>query len=236
MTRLPLKICGITRPQDARLVAATGAAYAGFVFAAKSPRFIAPERAAGLDTGPALRVGVFTGTPPDELRRVMALARLDFVQLHGGEDLETCRAVGRAVGPERVIKVLWPEALAPDLSDLPDSESRPESRLEALARECERFAPVCALFLLDAGQRGGGSGRSLDFALFRDFAPPRPWLLAGGLGPHNLAEAVAACSPHAFDCNSGLEEAPGRKDPGLVRAAATILARSRPPVPEQSSS
>lgn len=208
MTRLPLKICGITRDEDARLCDAVGARYAGFIFAAASPRFISPERAARLDTGGVLRVGVFVGAPPDEICRVAALARLDYVQLHGGEDAAVCRAVG----PERVIKVLWPEA-SPGSADA----------LAALRLDCERYAPVCAMFLFDAGQSGGGSGRSLRFTSFGDFASPRPWLLAGGLGPLNLAEAAQSCAPHAFDCNSGLEEAPGRKSPEKARAVAAIL-------------
>lgn len=208
MTRLPLKVCGVTREEDARLCAAIGARYVGFIFASKSPRFIPPERAARLDAGGALRVGVFVGAPPEEICRAAKQARLDYVQLHGGEDAAVCRAVG----PERVIKVLWPDA-SPGSADA----------LAALRTECERYAPVCAMFLLDAGQSGGGSGRSLRFASFGDFAPPRPWLLAGGLGPHNLAEAARSCAPHAFDCNSGLEEAPGRKSPEKARAVAAIL-------------
>ena len=247
MNALPLKICGLTRGEDARLCAEIGAAYVGFIFVAASPRCITPERVARLDTGGALRVGVFAGTPPDEVRRIMALARLDYAQLHGGESPDLCRAVG----PERVIKVLWPEALAaaaksgpvsgpvsgPALGSAagevggkaagvptgPAPGANPGTALDALYAECERFAPVCSLFLLDAGQRGGGGGRSLAFEALRDFRPSRPWLLAGGLGPDNLAVAAATCSPHAFDCNSALEEAPGRKSAALVRAAAEVL-------------
>lgn len=208
MTLLPLKICGVTRDEDARLCAAIGARYVGFIFAASSPRVISPERAARLDAGGALRVGVFVGASPEEICRVAKRARLDYVQLHGGENVAVCRAIG----PERVIKVLWPEALTGSAD-----------ALAALRPECERYAPVCAMFLLDAGQSGGGSGRNLCFASFDGFAPPRPWLLAGGLGPHNLAEAARSCAPHAFDCNSGLEESPGRKSPEKARAVAAIL-------------
>lgn len=216
MSLLPLKICGLTRTRDAALCAEVGAAYAGFVFAAKSPRCVSPGRAARMDTGRAARVGVFAGAGPEEVRETMRLARLDYAQLHGGEDAAFCRAVG----PERVIKVFWPEALR-------SGEESEGALPAALERECARFASVCALFLLDAGLSGGGSGQSLPFRALRAFRPARPWLLAGGLGPRNLAEAVAACAPLAFDCNSGLEEEPGRKNPALVRRAASILARHR---------
>lgn len=219
MKRLPLKICGLTRPEDALLCAEVGAAYAGFIFAPESPRRISPERAASLQTGAALRVGVFANALPEAVLDIMNLARLDYAQLHGGESVDVCRAVG----PDRVIKVFWPQAGHGDDGAGGDAAVRHAAAAEKLRRDCELFAPVCALFLLDAGQGGGGSGQSLDFAALSDFRPPRPWLLAGGLGPHNLAMAAAACAPHAFDCNSELEQTPGRKDAVLVRRAAAVL-------------
>ena len=207
------KICGLTRAEDAALCHSLGADCIGCIFVPASPRFITPQRAALLPDGPALRTGVFAGTDLDEVRAIARLARLDLLQVHGGEDPAFCRALG----PERVIKTLWPEKLTP----------------EELDRELDRFAPVCAYFLLDAGTSGGGSGNSLKTDTLRRIRPPRPWLLAGGLGPDNLRSALAAFEPGAgpigVDLNSALESAPGIKDHELVRRALTLVKGRRLP-------
>lgn len=190
------KICGLTRPEDVAACHRLGADFVGFIFVRRSPRCVTPEQAALLPDGPALRVGVFAGSDPAEVRAVARVARLDMIQLHGGEDVGFCRALGA----ERVIKTLWPERRAP----------------KETAEEMERFAPVCAWFLFDAGSGGGGSGKLSDTAALRRLRPPRPWFLAGGLGADNLAPALAslppALRPHGLDMNSALERSPGVKD------------------------
>ncbi|MDR2075447.1 MAG: phosphoribosylanthranilate isomerase [Desulfovibrio sp.] len=211
---LPLKVCGLTREEDVRLCLDLGARFTGFIFAPRSPRRILPGDAAAMPRGPAARVGVFAGQDAAEVIRTLKQARLDYAQLHGGEDEDFCRAVG----PERIIKTIWPERLGRDGALF---------RREDLEAECARFAPVCAFFLLDAGLQGGGSGRPLAWGTLDGFAPPRPWILAGGLGPDNLAQALAACSPWAVDCNSGVEKAPGRKDAGKLLDAAALLRASQ---------
>jgi phosphoribosylanthranilate isomerase len=166
-----------------------------------------------MPAGMAARVGVFAGLPAGEVLRIMKTARLDLAQLHGDEDEAFCRAVG----PERVIKVLWPQRFA---------AARPEDADGAavlLHEACLRFAPACAFFLLDAGPSGGGGGAVMPWEGLRGFMPPRPWLLAGGLAPDNLHNAFAACSPWAADLNSGVEEAPGLKDAVKLTAAAAVL-------------
>ena len=211
MPELLCKICGLTRAEDAALCHSLGADFIGFIFVPATPRFVAPRRAAALPDGPALRTGVFAGTELVELRESARLARLDFIQLHGGEEPVFCSAVG----PERVIKTLWPEKLTP----------------EALEREMERFAPVCAYFLFDAGIRGGGSGKSLGTDILRRIRPPRPWLLAGGLGPENLRSALAGFAPESIpngvDMNSALESAPGIKNHECVRKALALAKGQR---------
>lgn len=206
MPELLCKVCGLTRSEDVALCHSLGAAFTGFIFVPSSPRFVLPRVVAALPGGPALRVGVFAGMDRDAVRRTARSARLDMIQLHGGENVDFCRAMG----PERVIKVLWPEALSP----------------EALALELERFAPVCAYFLLDAGTSGGGSGGSLSLAGLCRTAFPRPWLLAGGLGPATLVPALDAFAPgfgpDGADMNSALESAPGVKNPELLRAALAL--------------
>jgi phosphoribosylanthranilate isomerase len=207
---LPLKVCGLTRAEDVRLCLELGVRFTGFIFAPASPRRLSPEAARALPRGGAARVGVFAGQEAAEVERILAVARLDYAQLHGGEAEDFCRALG----PDRVIKTIWPERLARGAAPF---------RLEDLEAECARFAPVCSFFLLDAGLGGGGSGTALAWEALKGFVPPRPWLLAGGLGPDNLPLALAACAPWALDCNSGVEDAPGRKNEKKLRAAAAAL-------------
>ncbi|MDR2124373.1 MAG: phosphoribosylanthranilate isomerase [Desulfovibrio sp.] len=210
---LPAKVCGLTRASDVRLCLELGFRCTGFIFVPGSPRRISPEQAAALPAGDALRVGVFAGRAAEDVLRVMRTARLDLAQLHGDEDENFCRTVG----PERVIKVLWPQRFAP---------ARPDGAgetAELLGAECLRFAPVCSLFLLDAGLSGGGGGKSRRWNDLRSFRPPRPWIAAGGLGPDNLESVFATCSPWAVDLNSGVEERPGLKDAAKLRAAAAAL-------------
>jgi phosphoribosylanthranilate isomerase len=218
-----IKVCGLVREEDARLCLELGVDMTGFLFVPSSPRCIPPESAARLPRGGAARVGVFAGQSLDFVRAAFRLADLDYAQLHGGEDADFCRAVG----PERVIKVLWPRRLlrpknpggkaSPAWPGAPGSE--PADLLpDILHEECSRFAGACACFLLDAGTEGGGSGGVLPWNLLQGFAPDVPWLLAGGLGPRTVKEALAACSPQGIDCNSGVEDAPGEKNPHLLRS------------------
>jgi phosphoribosylanthranilate isomerase len=201
------KICGLTRAEDVELCNALGADFVGFVFVRKSPRFVTPERAALLPGGRALRVGVFAGADRKEIDDIARRARLDLIQLHGGEGPELCRALG----PERVIKVFWPERLGPG----------------ELEREAERFAPVCSRFLTDAGSGGGGGGKIPRAEALPRAPLPRPWLLAGGLGPDTLVSVLDGLfperQPDGADLNSALESAPGVKDHELVRKAVLLV-------------
>lgn len=209
-----VKVCGITRREDARACAEAGADLLGFIFHPASPRFVRPDFPAGLtaaDKGRARTVGVFVKQSADEVRQIMDNAGLDLAQLHGGQDPEFCRDVG----PERVVKVFWPERYA-SLTDL-----------EA---DMARFAD-CALFLLDAGTSGGGHGKSLNSSALSGLKSSRSWLLAGGLGPDNLRDALDACasaSLEGVDLNSGVESAPGLKDIEKVRTAIAACRRSNP--------
>lgn len=212
-----IKVCGLTREEDVRLCLELGIGFTGFIFAPGSPRRVSPEAASRLPSGNAARVGVFVNQTLDEVRRVMSFAGLDYAQLHGNEDTDFCRALG----PERVIRVLWPERLLPRRGE-GDGLSG-EALLEALRRECAAYADACALFLLDAGSGGGGSGRVLPWSLLAGFSPPRPWLLAGGIGPLNAAKAFAACVPFGVDCNSAVESAPGIKDAKLLHSLVVNL-------------
>lgn len=199
-----IKVCGLTRQQDADAAARLGAHFCGFIFHPASPRSLTPQAAAAIDTGGMARVGVFVGQGAEEILDIMRGARLDFAQLHGAQS----RACAERIGASRVIRVFWPERYAD------------RQELEA---DMEAHAGACAWFLLEAGRAGGGSGRQQDWARLAGLRPPRPWLLAGGLTPVNAAVAAAACRPDGLDFNSGVEEAPGKKSPELLAAALAAV-------------
>ena len=201
---IQVKVCGMTNPEDALAVSDLGADFAGFIFHPPSPRNVGPELPAALDMGSTRKVGVFVAQSPDEVLDIMEAGDLHLAQLHGGQDADFCRAVGM----NQVIKVLWPERY---------------ERSEDLLRDMETFAPVCRYLLLDAGSSGGGHGRAMDFSRLANIVPPCPWLLAGGLGPDNLAEAIEACDPDGVDLNSGVESTPGKKDPVKLKTALGIV-------------
>lgn len=211
--RIHIKICGLRRQSDLERAALLGADLGGFIFAQESPRRIVPEDAAKLDSRGLLRVGVVTDTNPDTLRELIYAARLDMLQLHGDQTKSCIQAL--ALPPERIIRTLWP--------------SRYASR-EALENDMERLASEVGLFLLDAGTVGGGSGQRLAPDFLAGLRSPRPWFLAGGLGPENVAEAIGICSSsssfYGVDLNSGLEEAPGCKNAGLMQAAITGIRKA----------
>lgn len=216
MNRLLVKICGQTRAETARLCVELGANMLGFIFHPKSPRCTAPALPASLLLPGVLKVGVFVDQSVNETAALMRSGRLDVAQLHGGQEHAFCRALADVLGPERIMKVVWPEKAA---------------SLAALQDELDSFAPLCGRFLADAGKDGGGHGRGIADAaadvLFQARFP-RPWLLAGGLGPQTVGPAFAhfrhgTSAPAGLDINSGVESAPGVKDETLLRAAFSAI-------------
>jgi phosphoribosylanthranilate isomerase len=186
-----VKICGITRLEDALAAVAAGADALGFVFYPESPRAVAIEQAAEIicQLPPFVSsVGLFVNAERAVIEATVADCGLDLIQLHGDEAPAECLFPGR-----RVIKALR----------IRDAAS--------LAR-AEDYK-VCGL-LLDAwsDQVYGGSGETFDWRLLKDFAARQPVILAGGLTPENVAAAVAAVRPYAVDVSSGVECAPGSKD------------------------
>lgn len=204
MSALIVKVCGLTRPEDVIGCAAAGADFLGCIFAAKSPRRVTPAQAAALPRTDAKRVGVFVEQTVPEILAIMDEAALDLAQLHGDHTPDDCRAIG----PRRVIRTFWPDRY-PDLA--------------GLAAAMAAYAGAAGYALLDAGSAGGGHGRTLDWAALADLDAPMPWLLAGGLGPDNLAEAIATARPHGVDLNSGVETSPGVKELAKVRRCLWTL-------------
>lgn len=204
---MKVKICGITRLEDAETAVALGADMLGFNFYQGSKRFIAPENAAALirqlhekisrlthhaSRSPRL-VGVFVNSPLEEVMRIMAQCGLDLAQFSGDE----------------------PPEMVAELAGKAFKAIRPSHSAEAQGL-VQQFAhlPQEPAFLLDAyhPQEYGGTGQTGDWALAAQLARQHPILLAGGLTPQNVATAVAQVQPWGVDVASGVESAPGRKD------------------------
>jgi phosphoribosylanthranilate isomerase len=196
------KVCGITRFADALHAVQHGATALGFVFWPDSPRYIAPDRAAMIvrELPPTITaVGVFVNQPVDEIARVAALAGIATIQLHGDEPAEYATTLG------------WPVWRAMSLADV-------KGTLEAW--------PLDTTILLDAHDpvRRGGTGQPIDWAQAADVARLRRVVLAGGLTPENVQQAIARVRPFGVDVSSGVEEAPGVKNLDKV---ARFLERAR---------
>jgi phosphoribosylanthranilate isomerase len=195
---LLVKICGITRADDAEVAVAAGARAIGFIFWPDSPRFIDPHRARTIvSTLPPFvtTVGVFVNQPSEYVNGVASLVRLGAVQLHGEETVDYASTLARPV-----IKALAVDA--------------------ATTAAAVDAWPARLTMLLDVRdpRRRGGTGRMIDWDVAATIAARRRVLLAGGLTPGNIAEAVARVRPFGIDVSSGVERAPGVKDHGRIRA------------------
>ena len=192
-----IKICGITRLEDALCASACGADAVGFIFHKESPRHITPERAAAIIAqlpGGIAKVGVFVNRGKEEVERTVDLCGLDLIQFHGDESPAYCRLFP----PERVIKAVSPKT---------------KEELRALDVYDVRA------FLVDARDAGryGGTGKRADWELAAALKKAHPLILAGGLDAENIEAALAAVAPQAVDINSGCESAPGIKDHDRMR-------------------
>ena len=191
--RTRVKICGITRPEDGREAAALGADAIGLVFVERSPRRVDvdPARAICAALPPlTTSVGLFMNAEPAFVRSVLEAVPLNWLQFHGDESADYCRSFGRPY--IKALPMGSPDSV--DYADWPDASA----------------------LLLDAHAAGGmgGSGQRLDWSALTP--PERPWILAGGLSPDNVAEAVRALKPTAVDVSSGVESAPGIKSGNLM--------------------
>lgn len=201
--RTRVKVCGITRVQDALAAAELGAFAVGFVFWPGSPRFIDPYRARAIAAAlppDVMTVGVFVDQPVDYVKSVAGLVPLGVVQLHGSESLDDfapvrCRLI-RAIGLAERFDVSSIDRLPPAVTVLLDAHD-----------------PV----------RRGGTGRTIDWAVAAGIARTRRTILSGGLRPDNVRAAVDAVRPFAIDVSSGVESAPGVKDAARLRALFAAL-------------
>jgi phosphoribosylanthranilate isomerase len=188
---IKVKICGITRLEDALAAADAGADALGFVFHPKSPRHVFPEQAASIirHLPPFVQtVGLFVNESLETVNRTAGLCGLDVVQLHGEESPEFCDAVTR-----RVIKAF---------------------RVKDITCLEPMNAYGAAAFLLDAWSPSahGGTGRTFNWEVAACAARVSRIILAGGLTPDNVAEAIRQVGPYGVDVSSGVEASPGKKD------------------------
>lgn len=205
-----MKVCGITTPQDAEIACAAGADAVGINFFPGSVRYVPPDRAAEIVRtigGRAVVVGVFVNERPGTIARICERLEIGTVQLSGNEP------------PTDAERIPGVRVKAVHLSG---------SEIPGRYREYP-----CEVFLIDAHHPGafGGTGRCLDWKSiggrigggrirFGEDSPERegtPWILAGGLTPENVLEAIRLARPHGVDVAGGIEATPGRKDPDRVR-------------------
>lgn len=205
MSDTRIKICGVTLPDDAARVAASGVDYIGLNFWPKSKRYLDPARgpmiaAAARAAGPAAIVGVFVDADVEDIVAIARDVALDIVQLHGEEEPEDVQEIAAATK-----RPVWKALSVGAEADLEGLEVWPVEHL-----------------LLDTPSAGrGGSGKTFDWslaALAQRRYPARRFVLAGGLDPHNVAAAIAAVRPFGVDVATGVEAAPGVKDADKLAA------------------
>jgi len=193
-----VKICGITNVRDAVWAARVGADAVGFVMVRGTPRHIEPEkvRPIVMELPPFVaRVGVFLDEEPETVIEIMDFCGLDYAQLHGHETPAQCARLK----DRKVIKAF-------------------RIRSEDDLRELEWYRVDAYLLDTRVEGRAGGTGQSFDWSIARAARTRGQIILAGGLRPDNVAEAVVAARPYGVDVASGVEEAPGKKSRELVEA------------------
>ncbi|MFT6911627.1 MAG: phosphoribosylanthranilate isomerase [Paracoccaceae bacterium] len=211
-----VKICGLSRAQDLTAVALSGANYAGFVFFEKSPRHLGFEAARDLAFAAPVglaKVALVVDADDAFLDALTAVVPLDMLQLHGAESPERVVAVKARYGLP-VMKALG----VADAGDLP---------------EIDVYAQVADQLLIDAkppkdASLPGGNGLAFDWRLIAGRRWSVPWMLAGGLTPANVAQAIALTGARQVDVSSGVEASPGIKDPDLINAF--VNAAQTPPL------
>jgi phosphoribosylanthranilate isomerase len=195
-----IKICGLTRVDEALGCAKLGADAIGLVFFPKSPRYVTDKQALTISSAVSdqvKRVGVFVNSSLDEILRKVDVCRLSAAQLHGQESPDLVRKLSDEGIP--VIKVLFVDG-KPSLA------------------EADQYAASAFLVECSKGPLPGGNAMVWDWGAVKPFGEDHPLILAGGLSPENVVQAVSSARPHAVDVSSGVEASPGRKDLGRVAA------------------
>ena len=199
------KICGINEPQSLRAAITAGAAHIGLVFFPPSPRAISPQEAAMLAADIPLdvnTVGLFVNPENSLIDQVLEAVPLDIIQLHGKESPERVAEIRARTGRE-VMKAIG---------------IREKADLEAI----KLYEPVADRLLFDAkppegAKLPGGNAVAFDWTLLEEKTWEKPWMLAGGLTPDNVATAVKLTGAPCVDTSSGVEDKPGHKNPQKIR-------------------
>lgn len=206
------KICGLKDAATVKAAVAGGAAFVGLVFYPASPRAVDFAQAAELSSlvpPPIKKVGLFVDPTNETLVACLAEVPLDMIQLHGTEP------------PKRVAQIAG-------LTGLPVIKAIRVARSKDLA-DVKRYEVVADWLLFDAKATDpkllGGTGQSFDWSLLKDIQLSKPWMLAGGLNDKNLAEAVHMTGARVIDVSSGVEDAPGQKNPTKITALLEIAAK-----------
>ena len=219
-----VKTCGLSDRPAVDAALAGGARFLGFVFFPPSPRNVSPARAAALGAGlPEGTATVGVVVEPDDgfLDGILSEVRLDYIQLHGKESPARAQAIRARTGC-RIIKAI-------SVSQASDIE------------RAEDYGESADLILFDAkaaadDTRPGGNARAFDWRLFEAAPPPSTgWFLSGGLDAANVGEAVRVTRATAVDVSSGIESAPGRKDPGKIGAFLAAAAAADGPTPSEAT-
>lgn len=201
-----VKICGITDPESLTAAVESGARFIGFVFFEKSPRHLDLEVAGYLAkyVPTAVRaVGLFVDPTDEDLERTLSSVQLDMIQLHGHE------SPGRLAEIKQKFGLPLIKAIA--ISEKEDLEKVPGYEVTAdFIMFDAKPSPTDTL--------PGGNGLPFDWTILEGYKGIRPWFLAGGLNPDNVAEAIQKLEPDAVDVSSGVESAPGKKDLDKIRA------------------
>lgn len=201
--RIGVKICGLSEPAGFDAAIAHGADWVGFVFFDRSPRSVTPSQAARISArhpGGAGRIGLFVRASDLEIAACLDQVELDGLQIY--DTPERAEAIGARFGLP-----VWLARGVSTAADLP--QSVPQEHVTRLV--IESHAP-------ERADRPGGNGIRLDWTMLRGWQATRPWLLAGGLDPGNVAEAIRHSGATAVDVSSGVESGPGLKDPRRIAA------------------
>lgn len=193
-----VKICGITVAEQGVAIAQMGATALGFICVPTSPRYVTNAQINAVVNNLSVkvdRIGVFANARIEQICQTVAQAGLSGVQLHGDETDEFCQQLRQRLSQVEIIKALRVRSC------------------EALGR-VENYTPWVDTLLLDAyhPQMLGGTGTTLDWSSLQQFNPSCPWLLAGGLTPDNVLDALRQVQPSGIDLSSGVERSPGDKD------------------------
>ena len=207
-----IKICGITAPSDARMIAASGASAIGLNFYSKSKRFVSPDQAVSIRKvipREVSAVGVFVNSPPEKVAEIVRTVDLDIVQFHGDESADQI-AIFRSLCPD--VPIIRAIRIGTDGID----------KLNVTLTDLSAANVSLYAILVDALVDGefGGTGHRVAVKQFQqaDRSSWPPLILAGGLTPENVHDAIQQVRPWGVDTASGVEESPGRKSEEHVRA------------------